>query len=467
MTPEPKKNDSAGRPARRTGRRCAIAAIAAAASWGTLQAKVDLVTVPARDATQLTIYNAADLTLVRETRTLTLQKGENRLEFGWAGTLIDPTSVQLRAPKHEDQVRLLEVSYPPNIQGSAVWTIDSQVEGTVPVEITFFTSGLTWRAFYMGTLSEDESALRLQGYVRVENRSGEDYENAQTRVIVGRIHTVDEIADLARRTAPYGVPGPGYVPMTSAPMDARRKIQEGMSKGQMLAEMPRGEADGFKQIVKEGLSEYFLYTIEGTETIANGWAKRLPSFDVRGIPVRNLYKYEEERWGNAVRRFVFFKNDKEHKLGETPLPDGQIRVYRNLADGHLAYTGAVSCKYIPVGEEAELDLGAAADVKIEPMLMREETENHVFHDNGNIAGFDRLLTYAVKVENGRALPIKVEIVRNMPHHFWEIENGRENPGVFDKTDVDSVKYMLELAPQEKTVLTYTVRLFEGERRSGR
>ena len=30
-----------------------------------------------------------------------------------------------------------------------------------------------------------------------------------------------------------------------------------------------------KEIKKEGLSEYFLYTIEGTETIPNGWSKRL------------------------------------------------------------------------------------------------------------------------------------------------------------------------------------------------
>ena len=32
-----------------------------------------------------------------------------------------------------------------------------------------------------------------------------------------------------------------------------------------------------KQIVKEGLSEYFIYTIEGTETIRNGWSKRMRS----------------------------------------------------------------------------------------------------------------------------------------------------------------------------------------------
>ncbi len=83
-----------------------------------------------------------------------------------------------------------------------------------------------------------------------------------------------------------------------------------------------------KQIVKEGLSEYFLYTIEGTETIPNGWSKRLLSFDVNEVPVVNLYKFEEDRYGPEVVRFLSFKNDKEHKLGRTPIPGGTLRVYR-------------------------------------------------------------------------------------------------------------------------------------------
>ena len=48
---------------------------------GVALAKVDLVILPKRDTAQLTIYNSADLTLVREGRALTLKKGQNRLQF--------------------------------------------------------------------------------------------------------------------------------------------------------------------------------------------------------------------------------------------------------------------------------------------------------------------------------------------------------------------------------------------------
>ena len=89
---------------------------------------IDLVTLPERDSVQLTIYNSADLTLAREVRKLTLQKGLNKLSFAWANTLIDPTSLSLRAVERPDKVELLDVSYPPHVNSEAVWTVRSDIE---------------------------------------------------------------------------------------------------------------------------------------------------------------------------------------------------------------------------------------------------------------------------------------------------------------------------------------------------
>src|SRR4030043_331664 len=171
------------------------------------EAKVDLVTLPSRDTVQLTIYNSADMTLVRESRALTLKDGENKLQFSWANTLIDPTSLEMLPKAKADKIDIADLTYPPRVRNLGLWNIKSGLSGKVPVEITYLTSGLSWRAFYMGTLTEDEKTMRLQGYVRVTNNSGEDYENAQTRLIVGQVHILDEIAELARRQYPYGRPG--------------------------------------------------------------------------------------------------------------------------------------------------------------------------------------------------------------------------------------------------------------------
>ncbi len=420
-------------------------------------AKVDLVTLPGRDKVQLTIYNSADLTLVRENRSLTMRKGENKLQFSWANTLIDPTSLEILPLSQADKIDIFDLTYPPRVRDLGLWHINSQVSGKVPVEITFFTSGISWRAYYLGTLTRDEKRMKLEGYVRVTNKSGEDYANAQTRLIVGKIHILDEIAKLARRYPPYGRPG-------AYPLQVGARVEEGEIR--RVYDKAAGVISKLrlKEIKKEGLSEYFLYTIEGTETIPTGWSKRLPSFKQDDIPVVNLYKFEKERFGNKVVRFISFKNDKEHNLGKEPLPGGLIKVFRRLdKEAHLSYIGQDNSKYIPIDEDVELNLGRARDVEVEPKLTEYKTSNYRFNAPGrNISGWDEEKTYQVKVSNYRSLPVRVEIKRNFPHQYWKLtEKGAF--GKYEKVDLNTVKFTLELAPNTSKTFTYKLVLHEGDR----
>ena len=431
----------------------------AAAATGGAWAKVDLSTLPERETVQLTIYNSADLTLVRESRPLTVKEGENSLQFSWENTLIDPTSLEMTPKAHAAEIDISELVYPARVRNMGLWKVQSEVSGKVPVEITYLTSGLSWRAFYMGTLRPDEKAMRLEGYVVVTNNSGEDYENAQTRLIVGKVHILDQIAELARRQYPYG--SPVQVPSAQpAAAPARRVLSRSavaeMADMDVMAAKPR-------EIQKEGLSEYFLYTIEGTETIATGWSKRLPSFAADAVPVVNLYKYEEERYGGQVIRFLSFANDAEHKLGETPIPGGVLKVYRDVGEaGHLSYEGQSAFKYIPVGEDVELNLGAAADVVVEPKLMEVATENYRFDNKGSVSGWDDVQRWRIEVRNTRDVAVKVEIRRNFPTSYWKLDNEGQ-VGVYEVEDMDTVKYTLELEPQTKQTFEYVLRMYHGTR----
>src|ERR1700689_3433815 len=73
---------------------------------------VDFSTVPKRNTVHLTIYNSEDLTLVRETRLVTFKKGANPLQFSWANTLIDPTSVELKFLTRADKLEVLDTTFP-------------------------------------------------------------------------------------------------------------------------------------------------------------------------------------------------------------------------------------------------------------------------------------------------------------------------------------------------------------------
>ena len=439
-------------------KRIAIVLLILMAMTGVGRAKVDLVTLPSRDTVQLTIYNSADMTLVRESRALTLKNGQNKLQFSWANTLIDPTSLEMLPKANADKINIANLTYPPRVTNLGLWNIDSVVSGKVPGEITYLTSGLTWRAFYMGTLTENEKTMHLKGHVVVTNNSGEDYENAQTRLIVGKVHILDEIAELARRQYPYG--RPGQVPRSPAMPSPQ---EEPRSRGKVMMESLAVMPSIAKEVKKEGLSEYFLYTIEGTETIPNGWSKRLLSFDADQVPVINLYKYEEERYGPSVVRFLSFKNDKEHKLGETPIPGGMLKVYRGVGDqGHLSYTGQSSFKYIPVDEDVELNLGTVANLVVEPKLMDFKTENYRFDSRSNISGWDEIHTFKIEARNTRDINVKVEIKRNFNTQYWDIDNSGDF-GAYEKVNLNTVKFTLDLQPRSVKKFEYVIRTYHGTR----
>jgi len=427
---------------------------------------IELVTLPRRDKVQLTIYNSADLTLVRERRNLTLKKGWNWLQFMWANTLIDPTSLSLEPLDKVGKIDIQQLVFPARLRELGRWLIRSEVSGQVPFEITYFISGLSWRAFYMGTLSQDEKTMRLQGYVRVGNNSGEDYEKAQTRLIVGKVHILDQIAELSKRRYPYNRPigrvggrgGEwGFGIQHGRELELRERVDVLYYD---LNSSSESDSMRRKEIRKEGLSEYFLYTIEGTETIPDKWGKRLLSLDAADIEVEGLYKYDEQRWGNQTIRFVKFANDEEHNLGETPIPNGTVKIYGQADDsGYLSYVGGTNIKYIPVDEEVELNLGPARLVSVEPKLMDFKTDNYMFDKRGNVAGWDEIRAWKIEITNTRTLAIEIEITRGFGTAYWTMQ--ADIP--YDKHDATHARFKLKLEPLKKQTFEYTVTTFHGVR----
>ena len=412
-------------------------------------ARINVVTLPGRDTVQLTIYNSADLTLVKETRLLTFRKGLNRLEFSWANTLIDPTSVEFRALTHGDAVDVLDVSFPPRVTNTLEWRINSDFAGEVRVEIRYFTSGITWSADYVAEATKPEKSMTLAGNVRVTNNSGEDYENAQVRLVVGVIRLVEKIIDLAQPKNRED----------SEKQDLKlQKDAQNRDKGLLdRADLRFGGFGGggaFKprEIVKEGLSEYFLYTVEGRDTIPTGWSKRLPSFKTPDVPVTSYYKFEREQWGGQVMRYYRFTNSEPSKFGKEPLPDGEVKAFRLVTDDNLfAFVGRTAVKYIPVNETVEMELGNDLEVLVKPTLVNWDKTNLQFDGNGDVKGWTVKETWQIDVQNSKDIDVMLDVRRNFAGD-WSLTTN----ATYEKVDAGKVKFVLALRAHEKQALTYEV-----------
>jgi len=434
---------------------------------------VDLSTVPRRDTVQLTIYNSEDLTLVRETRKVTFKKGVNPLQFSWANTLIDPTSVELRFINHADQLDVLDTTFPHDKPQMLYWNVASEFDGEATIEITYFTSGISWSADYVCIADAAEENMGFEGFVRVYNHSGEPYDDAQIRLVVGTINLVEKIANLAR------------VPMSQVGrMDnlRRNEMRNRVAKKSIVAGAARAmeyaAADQVmateKQIIKEGLSEYFIYTIDGTETIPDGWSKRMRSFEGQTVPFKIQYRYRPRQYGDQLVRMYLLTNNEDSKLGTTPLPDGTVRLFRDNGRDGLSFLASQHVKYIPIGDKIELNLGQDPNVIFELVKLRSSRDNiwmqmhgaNVFRrvDDGNVridvrssvAGWDEHAVFAQRVRNYSPKPINLEVRRTFGGHV--VFKSALGPKLHD---YQTVQFSTDIAPAAKVDLLYEVTTRQG------
>lgn len=406
---------------------------------------VDLATVPPRDSVQLTIYNSEDLTFVRETRSLTLRKGLNRIQYSWANTLIDPTSVEIRPLEKDDQIEVLDTTFPGDKPQHCIWNIESKIEGQVKFQVTYFTSGISWSADYVLIANPAETDMSFDGYVQIVNNSGEEYEGAQVRLVVGVVNLVEKIQDLARR---------GIIP--AVPEGAARAQYRTLAMKESLSFADqKGDIDRLKgrpaEIIKEGLSEYFLYTIEGSQTIPNGWSKRLLSFQARQVKFDILYRLRPHQYGERPVRFFMLKNDTDHKLGTTPLPDGSVRTFRDNGKDGLAFLGQQSTKYVPIKEDIELNVGFDDEVVSEAVCTAVERMNFTYEESAArpyIVGWDELRSWREQIRNYKDKTIRMEIRRVIP---GDVNLAAEAAKLFD---FHTVEFTFDVKPHDKFSWTY-------------
>jgi hypothetical protein len=442
----------------------------AATTWAR---NIDLSTVPMRDAVQLTIYNSEDITLVREVRKVSFKRGVNPLQFSWANTLIDPTSVELRSLTSPDRLELLDTTYPHGKPQMLYWNVQSEFDGEAAIEITYFTSGVTWSSDYVCVADNDEKSMSFEGFVRVGNNSGEDYDNAQIRLVVGTINLVEKIAQLAQ------------IPMSevdelggSERQRFRRDAAKSMMMNQRAVVGAMYVADSMaveeKEIYKEGLSEYFIYTIDGAETVPHGWSKRMRSFDGGKVPYKVQYRYRENQYGDRLARMCLLTNDKASNLGATPLPDGIVRIFRDNGRDGLSFVASQPIKYVPIGDKIEIDTGTDPNVVFELVKARSWRDNiwmwlqgaDIYRrvEDGNtqidirsaVAGWNDHELFTQRIGNYTAKPIEVEVRRALPGHVTFRSS-------LDPTlhDYQTVQYTAAVIPATRAELHYEVVRFQG------
>jgi hypothetical protein len=371
-----------------------------------------------------------------------------------------------------DKLDVLDTTFPHDKPQMLYWNVQSEMDGEAKIQITYFTSGITWSADYVAIADKDEGTMNIDGFVRVTNNSGEEYDDAQVRLVVGTINLVEKIAQLARIPMDK-VRELGEERAKSLRREVAAKAMDRMSVATAMPAAPEA-MPAEKEIIKEGLSEYFIYTVEGTETIPNGWSKRMRSFEGKDMPLKIQYRYRPREYGDRLVRMYLLTNNKESKLGTTPLPDGIIRVFRNNGRDGLSYLTQQAVKYIPIGDKIELNLGVDPEVVFALAKLRA-SRDHVWmqlhgtntfkevggdaaltEPNMSVVGWDDHNLYRQQIRNYTPKPIDVEIRRSFDGHI--LFRSQLEP---TQIDFNTAQFTTQIAPGAKKDLLYEIVQHQG------
>ncbi len=300
-----------------------------------------------------------------------------------------------------------------------VWTLSSEVGGEQPVEVSYLTGGLDWKADYVATISVDDETLNLGGWVTVTNQSGTTYPNAKLKLVAGDIHRAHEER------------GNVYAAMRDA------------------AAAPSAEA-----FEERTFYEYHLYDLPRPTTIKHNQTKQIRLLEAGNVPTERVYLLAGAPWyytqqyggeqGLKVGVYQEFDNSRASRLG-VPLPAGTVRLYKADRDGTLQLVGEDRIDHTPRDERVRVKVGDAFDLVADRRQtdFRVIASGHVYEE-----------AFEVVIRNHKEEAVTVQVVEPLPGDWEMLSNSHH----YEKLDAFTVRFDVPVPANGETTLRYRLRV---------
>jgi len=301
-----------------------------------------------------------------------------------------------------------------------VWTLASERQGKEPVEVSYLTGGMSWKADYVATLSSDDRSLAIGGWVTLQNASGTDFPNAKLKLVAGDIHRASDTGAMNEKIA--------------------------LRAAAQVADEARFEERTF--------FEYHLYDLPRPTTIKNNQTKQIRLLEGSGIRTDRVYLLAGASWyytqqyggekGLKVGVYQEFDNKKSNGLGMA-LPAGVVRLYKADTDGTLQLVGEDRIDHTPRDERVKVKVGEAFDVIAE----RKQTDFQVL-SSGHLYEEE----FEVTLRNHKDDAVTVQVVEPLPSE-WRILSTTHD---WKKLDAFTVRFDIPVPANGEATLKYRVQI---------
>jgi hypothetical protein len=244
-------------------------------------------------------------------------------------------------------VRVIFDQVPPNLRARPTLSVTLESKGGMtPTTLSYLTPGLGWNADYVSLFDESKKTIDVQGWVTLSNNTGTDFVNANVLLVAG---------------SPNGGGN-------------RRNVQvpwRSSSTGTI-------DEAGTESSDRERLGDFYLYPLSERTTIANAQQKQVSFLDVKGVPARKAYEYDNGWLANvesaSASTVLKFSSAKSGGLGDQ-LPAGTLRVYMRDQRGDPQFIGESRIESTPMGSSMSVRTGEAFDVKVKSIVEERKRIN--------------------------------------------------------------------------------------------
>jgi len=435
---------------------CAAVAAAFAVSAGAQGALKEIPsTLTDQKGVAVTIYNE-NLALVKDTRSVALEAGLNRLALREVSGRMRPETALLRSLSNPGALKLIEQNFDFDLLSPAK-LLEKYVGRTVRVVKTHpmtgvetvetatvlaansgvvlkigdrVETGLPGRIVYDGVPANLRDRPTLVTELHSERAGAQTLELsylsgglAWKADYVAELNGTDSALDLNGWVTLTNTSGTAYpnarLQLVAGDVNrVRDQMRLAASAGRAMA---KAEAPA-SQMQQEALFEYHLYTLARPTTIADNQTKQVALLGATGVPVTKelvlqganyYYRSSVGAIGQKLKVGVFvqFENREASRLG-MPMPKGVVRVYKKDSAGNAQFVGEDAIDHTPKNEKLRLKLGEAfdltADKKQTDFRRREPT---------NQASYLFESAYEIVLRNAKKEPATV-IVREPVHGDW-------------------------------------------------
>ena len=283
-----------------------------------------------------------------------------------------------------------------------IWELNSEEEKSINAELSYISSGFSWKPIYTLTINGDDSSATLSINAEITN-------NSNVSLFATKLSVVE-----------------GNVPLNSSSVNPSYQMIESRSSMEN----------------RNLLGDFYIFDIASELNLDSMQTVQLPMMEKRKIIYDKKYVFQNseiDQGDEPLSVEVSFENSSSNNL-ELPLPSGVLYLYEKDDNSSMRFIGRNSLTQIYKGGVATLDGGKAFDIIGKRRILNFDRQSNSEES-----------TISLQILNTSDKSIKVKSVEKI-FGDWVI---KESSSMYIKEDASTIYFPLEIEPGQSELITYT------------